>query len=265
MAADDPVHVTSLSSTSSSMFSMLPDDLLWDFLLHISTAAAITDVAHLSCADKQMHAVLQPAAVARHRLPTVPWRDKVTTLEQLAVWEALEAIACHRVTFEGAATEIRDESQPVVAAYANLLGRFPSLKLSIHAHVGRHAPPSFALSFTRERAEEVASRLEYDHGIEPERISSRGWGKAVALHAGWPAGRESARGELFVECHGLLLPPLPSHYHGVEPDQAEEARMLALLLQDMDDHGGTSDDDEMLVDESDGAFGDSDGDHDTEP
>eukprot|EP00966_Prymnesium_polylepis_P148255 3424787-Prymnesium_polylepis.1 len=86
---------------------------------------------------------------------------------------------------------------PILDAVGRLLVRFPSAGLQIHAHTGPNAPATYAPLFTRERAQMVACRLKLDHRIASERLTTRGWGKAVCLHARWPAGRESARGELF--------------------------------------------------------------------
>ena len=204
------------------------------------------------------------------RLAQQPWATQVRTFEQLAIWDELVAMTSHRVTFEGASTELRNESLEVVDAFGRLLKRFPGTRVHVHAHTGAYAPPLYAPRFTRERAAEVAEML-VRHGIDRNRITAQGWGKAVAVAADWPPGRDSARGELFVEVDGdplLLLPPLPHHYAGVavdDPrsypdhfegvegidgsafDDSDPAGAMPLLMQLMLQQGGlpeSSDDDD---------------------
>ena len=222
----------------------LPDDLVWELLLSIARQAPLSDVAALGACCQRTHAVLQPSEVATQRVPLQPWASQVSALEQLAVWEVLAAMTCHHVTFEGASTDLRDESAEVVDAFGRLLKRFPRARLQVHAHTGRHAPPLYAPRFTRDRAEEVANALLRAHGVERHRVETRGWGKAVAIAADWPPGRDSARGELFVEVGGgLLLPPLPRHYDGVDPElprhfQPDPDPEMPLLMQLMLQAGG---------------------------
>jgi outer membrane protein OmpA-like peptidoglycan-associated protein len=222
-----------------SLFDKLPDELLDELLLTAATTLSLQDVAALQGCDSRTHHALQPRAVAVRRIEDQPWAARVSSLGQLAVWEELDRFETHRVTFAGASSDVREESLPVVAAFASLARRFPLARVQIHAHTGRHAPPTYAPTFTRERADEVASLLR-DEGVAAERITARGWGKAVALARNWPAGRESARGELFVDYGGLLLPPWPAHYEGVEtatPDEDEvghglmSAAHLQMLVQ----------------------------------
>ena len=214
----------------SSLFAVLPDDECWSFLLKTCESLSLAEIEALRSTDHRVRSLLRPSELATRLLPLQPWAAQVTGLQTVAVWRELENIerpgaAPHRVTFEGASCEVRDESLPIVAAFGRLLQRFPTARLQIHAHTGRHAPPTYAPKFTRERAAEVAEILRRMHGISPARLRPRGWGKSVAIAARWPAGRESARGEMFVEIDGLLLPPLAAHYEGVDaatPDDSDE-------------------------------------------
>ena len=44
------------------------------------------------------------------------------------------------------------------------------------------------------------------------RITCRGWGKAIAVAAGWSAGLDSRHAEVFFRLDGAEMPPRPPHY-----------------------------------------------------
>ena len=227
-----------------SLFDALPDDLSWECLLKAAETLAMEDVAALQRCSHRFCEVLQPTVIATRRLPG-SLAIRISSLAQLAAWDIISRMKRHAVTYEGASSDVREDSLPVISAFASVLKRFPEARLQIHAHTGRNAPPLYAPGFTRDRADEVAGILLVEHGISSERITARGWGKAVALAAGWPAGRQSARGELFIDIGGLLLPPWPSYYDGVDSAStpmveahdgmlgmsAEHVQMLLQMLQ----------------------------------
>lgn len=239
------------------MLDLLPDDELWDLLRRAAAMLPLTDVARLQGCNSRFRQVLHARDVATQRLQQQPWAASITSLQQVAVWEGIERIEGNRVTYEGASVEVRESSHPTVEAFGRLLQRFPSIRLQIHAHTGRNAPPTFAPRFTRDRAEEVSEMLVRLYSIPRHRMTARGWGKAVAVHNNWPAGRDSARAELFVEVDGLTLPPLPAHYEGVDaatPDESDNEedggglqgmsaahlQLLVQMLQANQGHGGAS-------------------------
>ena len=88
------------------------------------------------------------------------------------------------------------------------------MTLAIEAHVGRNCPPSFAPLFTEERGKAVVEYLS-EQGVSIDRLSSRGWGKAIAVAASWQPGIESARAELYFTLDGLTMPPRPPVYDAV--------------------------------------------------
>ena len=182
----------------------LSDDLV------LSIAAFLSPDAYSQCraCSRSLHGLMTPAFLLRRRgAPSA-----ATSLEALAVHEAVAVIGSNRVIFEGASTELREGFDELLGQYAAVLGRFERCRLHVDAHTGRHAPATFAPSFTRERAETVRSWLMERGGIEAERLTCTGWGKFVAVHARWPAGQESARGELYVEFDGGCYPARPAYY-----------------------------------------------------
>ena len=120
-----------------------------------------------------------------------------------------------RVTFLGADTEIRSTSLTRLTDVAAIMVRHPRLLLEIEAHTGRNAPPAYAPHFTSQRGRAVALHLA-SLGVCLERCFHRGWGKDIAIAAGWQQGLESARAELYFSLDGLLMPRRPHVYDGRE-------------------------------------------------
>ena len=139
--------------------------------------------------------------------------------------EALENLSPFRevrATFMGADTEIRTASLARLDDVASLLRQHPSLRVCIDAHTGRHAPNFYAPHFTWQRAVTVAQHLA-SAGVAVERITARGWGKRVAIAAGWQPGLESARAELYFSFpNGLELPPRPECYEACSDEPPVE-------------------------------------------
>jgi hypothetical protein len=142
----------------------------------------------------------------------------VATLEQLAVLEALQNLGSARVVFLGADINIRPGSLARLDELAALMLRHPRLTVTVEAHTGRNAPDRFAPQFTCMRADAVAHRL-IDRGVLDARITCNGWGKRIAMAAGWQPGVESAIAELFFHLDGLTLPMRPGYYSGVLPPE----------------------------------------------
>lgn len=213
---DDPADTCHLLS--------LPDELLEVILRRVESG--LNGPAHLTrlsltcctlqgrCGDAQL--------VCRCGLDR---GQRVETLEQLAVLEALRNLVPEgnvKAVFMGADTEIRTGSLARLDELAALLRQHKQLTVSIDAHTGRNAPPNYAPHFTRARAWFVAMRL-MEQDVPPQRIiSTIGWGKDIAIAAGWQPGLESAIAELFFHLDGLTLPPRPSYYHGRSPPEVEE-------------------------------------------
>ena len=179
----------------------LTSDLLICVCAHLPAASA----CQLRSSYRAALEALDPAWLAHQRgAPT-----GVATFEQLALHEALTALETSRITFEGASRDIQSSSMPAVSEYARLLRRHPRASAHVDAHTGVHAPSSFAPAFTCERARSVVSEL-VAQGVAASRLTSTGWGKAIAVAAGWPPGCFSARAEVRIV---LPKPQLvrPSH------------------------------------------------------
>ena len=150
----------------------------------------------------------------------------ISTLELLGLAEALQNL-CGGIRSQGIAKlhfmsqdiDIMPGSLARLDELALLLRRHGRLTVAIEAHTGLNAPAGFAPIFTRHRAERVAERLlEVSRIADSSRVTARnGWGKSVAVAAGWAAGAESARAELFFSLDGVTMPARPEYYRGREP------------------------------------------------
>jgi hypothetical protein len=187
-------------------FLSLSDDLV----VKIATALSPAAYARLRGSCGAMRQLLTTAHLIQER--GAP--ETIKTLEALALLEAVSAIGGNHVTFEGAITQLKPGFGGRLAAYAELLKRFGRAHLHIDAHTGRNAPSTYAPSFTRDRARTVRQELE-ERGVHRARVTCTGWGKIVAVHAGWPVGQESARGELYVEQDRVFYPARPAYYASV--------------------------------------------------
>ena len=156
------------SASTSTAWGSLSDDLVLDIAGFLPPAV----YAQLRCVSRHLRGLLDatPGFLARRR--GAP--PDVVSLEQLAVHEFVRAILSlqgNRLTFEGASTELRAGQKGMLAHYATLLRRFPRVRLHIDAHTGPNAPPTFAPSFTRERAETVVCELlALDASVRRERL-----------------------------------------------------------------------------------------------
>lgn len=191
-------------------WQQLSDDLLLSVAAKLETA----DYARLRACSHGLRLLFTTAWYCRVS------RSAAASLEELAVSQAADAVGDNRVDFEGMSTELRDGNGPVIDRHLAVLSRFPQLTLRIDAHTGRHAPTTFAGPFTLERAREVSGEF-VSRGLSESRVRAFGWGKTIAVRAGWQAGRESARAELYFEFGGASFPPRPDCYAGQTP-YAEE-------------------------------------------
>ena len=127
-----------------------------------------------------------------------------------------------KIIFMGADTAIRPGSLARLDDIARLLQQHVGrLTVSIEAHTGRNAPPSFAPHFTRARATVIMLRLLAEGVSQAQIETANGWGKDVAIAAGWQPGIESAHAELYFTIDGLTMPPRPSYYDGRTPPTGE--------------------------------------------
>ena len=209
--------------------TVLPEELLDACVSHLArTLDGPADLARLACTCRQLCGfILAPAFVARCGVER--GHPGLASLSQLAVHEALTNIGTNRLVFEGADVRLRAGSLARCDEFASLMLRHSALTVSVEAHTGRNAPEFYAPSFTAVRAGRIANKLAAA-GVDPDRISARGWGKVIAIAANWQPGIESARAELFFRLppaagattEGLELPPRPAYYAGKEPPEPDD-------------------------------------------
>jgi hypothetical protein len=200
----------------------LTDEILFDEVCAQLTMSlnGPCDLCRLARCCRRLHAGIMRDATFVSRRGSERGVPGVTSLEELAVLEAVQNIGPDEVrcTFHGADTTIRPGSLARIDDVAHLMLLHPTLTLCIDAHTGRNAPDLFASVFTWQRARSINRRL-ITGGISYERIRSRGWGKRIAVAAGWQPGVESARAELYLSLGGVEMPPRPELYERAEAEQ----------------------------------------------
>jgi outer membrane protein OmpA-like peptidoglycan-associated protein len=80
--------------------------------------------------------------------------------------------------FEFNSDRIRDESQPTLLAIAAVLRRHPDWKIAIEGHTDSVASDAYNLDLSRRRAAAVKSALTSAHVIDPQRLTTAGFGES---------------------------------------------------------------------------------------
>lgn len=133
-------------------------------------------------------------------------------LEQIAIFSDIRSLFSstsdgdfeNRVGFEYASMVIDENvhgvgdeeptvpgTQKRIQSFARILQTYPEVRVHIDAHCGVGAPPWLAQDFSEDRAQIVAQALSA-HGVQPERISAKGWGKSLTPAALTSSHRNSA-------------------------------------------------------------------------
>ena len=154
--------------------------------------------------------------------PTAPSWEHVAI--SLAVKSAALTDGCTRLGSEYASIEAgmarcSSLEKDQLAAFASILRRHRRATAVIDAHCGASAPPRVAGEFSVQRAKIVAQQL-CRLGVERERLSTRGHGKAIASGAALCSrhpNAETARAglgwaEIFITLDGDELPERPDYY-----------------------------------------------------
>ena len=225
---------SSLSAAAASQLPEWPDDLL-DRLgaeLLDDLAGGTVALVMLSCTCRRLRSFFADPSWAARRGEErgVPG---VCNLEALAVLEVVTGLGTNRIFFRDAQPVFRKGSTLArLDEFAVLLRRHPRLTVHIEGHTGSSAPDVAAVPFSRERAQAVAQALlEREllvHAPDArrarvwsasmptarfaDRITCRGWGKEIAVAAGWSAGLDSRHAEVFFRLDSAELPPRPAHY-----------------------------------------------------
>jgi outer membrane protein OmpA-like peptidoglycan-associated protein len=102
--------------------------------------------------------------------PDQPTRQIEKAIEQTGRAEV------YGIYFSFASAAIREESQPVLKEIADTLARNPSWKLSVEGHTDNIGGDAFNLDLSKRRAEAVKQELVTHYHIEPDRLTTVGYG-----------------------------------------------------------------------------------------
>jgi OOP family OmpA-OmpF porin len=80
------------------------------------------------------------------------------------------------INFDTGKSDIKPESQPIIAQIADLLKNNPSLKLSIEGHTDNVGNPQSNKTLSEQRAKAVVAAV-VSQGIDASRLSAVGWGQ----------------------------------------------------------------------------------------
>jgi len=228
-------YTTTMSGTGS-MLDLLTDDAV-SFLGRWVGAAGLADLVHLQQTCRRTHRLLATTAIGhddndssgsplllqelvRDRHVPVHHAGRIASVEQLALWEAVQEAGLereHRISFAMASIEIAGDdpsdsdameaanehdirgSRQRLLAVARILQQFPRATVVVEAHTGTAAPRSIAQEFSRHRGDGVLETLvnhctpisnngigdDYFQRPRPyrRRIELRAWGMRIAQAA----------------------------------------------------------------------------------
>lgn len=72
--------------------------------------------------------------------------------------------------------DVVDESKEVIAGAADILKKYPGIRIRIEGHTDSYGTPSYNLEISKRRADTIKTWLVQKHGIESTRIETAGFG-----------------------------------------------------------------------------------------
>jgi hypothetical protein len=247
-------------------FDVLTDDAVVTVGQWVGATGA-ANLARLQKTCRRLASLLGQPALLRDVVKDRSVAYKITSLEQLAFWEAVEEAGLmeeNRIGFDLASLAIDSSAQHAthaddiqdsmarIFAVRRIAHRFPETRILIEAHTGTIAPPYIGVYFSRSRGEAVGLALlwQQEDGafhLDTTRMHVTGWGirisQAAARDLLHPHGALARRGKGWAEIylvHGradLQLPSRPDFYQGVVPPGVGE-------IGEDDASDDTSDDDD---------------------
>lgn len=157
-----------------------------------------------------------PAEAARADVPPL-----VTRIERSILEAGL--FRSFQVNFEFDRSTLLPTAEPTLAAVADVLERFPDLRIEVAGHADSVGPEAYNRRLSEARALQVRRSLTA-RGIGPERIRARGYGEArPVLPNATPTGRALNRRVEFV-----LLNPEAAEQYRLETRQDPEEQLERL-------------------------------------
>ncbi|MBU8538191.1 OmpA family protein [Falsiroseomonas tokyonensis] len=138
-----------------------------------------------------------PRQTLVHVLEVVPMQQRMVAADAAALAADLDRrgrATLPGIFFDTGAHALRPESEAALMQVVALLRSQPRLRLRVEGHTDSEGDDAFNLALSQRRAAEVRLALITRHGIDPERLTSAGFGEAqpVADNA-TPEGRARNR------------------------------------------------------------------------
>jgi outer membrane protein OmpA-like peptidoglycan-associated protein len=151
--------------------------------------------------DKDDQCPNEPGPTAEAGCPRV-YRDVELTASKVVIKQ--------QVFFETNLAKIRATSFGLLTTVAAVLKDSPSIRLEVQGHTDDRGNDAHNLKLSQERAEAVREYL-IGQGIEPHRLTARGYGETAPLESNKkPSGRAANRRVEFVRTDdGAMKPPTP--------------------------------------------------------
>jgi outer membrane protein OmpA-like peptidoglycan-associated protein len=256
---------------------MNPFDVLTDdAVVTVGQWVAATGVANLARLQKTCHrlsSLLGQPALLRDIVDDRSVGDyKIKSLEQLALWEAVEEAGLweeNRIGFDLASLTINSDdhcdiqgSRARIVAVRRIADRFPETRFFIEAHSGTIAPPYIAVYFSQMRGQAVEDALHNNRAddsafhFDRQRIAVTGWGTRISFAAardsrhlyGTLARRGKGWAEIYLVDGGdLEFPKRPDFYQGIPPLAITTVMMMRASQVPVSD--SEEEDDSVFVDE----------------
>jgi len=205
---------SSSSSSSSSPSSPSCQLLLHDFVLQsVAFFLDAKSLAKLLVSCKLAQRELTSRELLQWICSVRDMRLGCSRMEQLRIAECVSKLRT-RLEFEWGSVELNSTAKAILAQFAELIRRHPSISVILEGHCGIDAPNYMARPFSLQRAQSVLEEM-VACGVERSRLSVQGFGKRRALAA--QSGRTrllagediNRRVEVFLVHDGIEFPPRP--------------------------------------------------------
>lgn len=183
-------------------------------VLRRRTDASAADTLSLTAATDLLVSLggrARPDEAARADVPPLATRVERSMLEA-GFFRSLQ------VNFEFDRSELLPTSAPALDAVADVLERFPDLRIEVAGHADSVGPDAYNRRLSEERAEQVRRSL-IGRGVGLDRVRAQGYGEArPVLSNDTPTGRALNRRVEFV----VLNPDAAAQYRGRTPQYPEQ-------------------------------------------
>ncbi len=137
---------------------------------------------------------------ARYTIPGNVSYDKLKQDFQIQKLEQGQKFVANNIFFDYNTAELSQESRPELDRLVEMMQQYPQLRLSVDGHTDNVGPADYNYQLSLKRAEAVKNYLSTSGAIDPERITTQGFGftKPVAPNRTEDGRKQNRRSEFMI-------------------------------------------------------------------